>query len=453
MTSIIRRIITVVALVIIVVTTTGCAESAIPQATGKGNIRGLHAVVTAPEMIFTIEERSLAEVDYREITVFTPYDDLSYNLNFDYLPPAALNPTRLATQFLDVQADHEYTVILTGSVAAPSTMVWDDPVREWSGTETTFEIFFAHLGQQVGELDVYFAAPGILPVLGQAVGSLAFGERLPPQEYEETANGYEVYLTAKDDPATIVFRSGRLAPLAQSRNTLAIFDPDPTVPGNVSVNIYGNSGTAAIVADVNFPSQLRTLHAAFGTENYDGYFDSDFANAIFSDIGFLELSPYADFPGAQALFTLTPVGNSGVTLFESDVLVAFGSRRTVVLTGQPGALGFFSLPDNGRPVETSPLVRISNLSFNTDILDVYVAEPGTPIDDVILPRFPLLLTASTSNFQSVSAGTQELTVTLRGEKTPIAAPVVLDLANGDVVDLVIVDTVDPAVVELLVFDP
>jgi hypothetical protein len=47
---------------------------------------------------------------------------------------------------------------------------------------------------------------------------------------------------------------------------------------------------------------------------------------------------------------------------------------------------------------------------------------------------------------------QEITVTLLADKTPIAAPVILDLANLDVVDIAIVDTVDPALVEVLIFD-
>ena len=46
----------------------------------------------------------------------------------------------------------------------------------------------------------------------------------------------------------------------------------------------------------------------------------------------------------------------------------------------------------------------------------------------------------------------ELTITLLGEITPIAPPVILDLANGDTVDTVIVDTVNPGMVELLIVD-
>jgi hypothetical protein len=46
----------------------------------------------------------------------------------------------------------------------------------------------------------------------------------------------------------------------------------------------------------------------------------------------------------------------------------------------------------------------------------------------------------------------EVTITLVGEKTPIATPVILDLANGDTLDTTIVDTVDPGLVELVIVD-
>ena len=47
---------------------------------------------------------------------------------------------------------------------------------------------------------------------------------------------------------------------------------------------------------------------------------------------------------------------------------------------------------------------------------------------------------------------RDFVLTVNGEKTPIATPVTLDLANGDVVDMIIIDTADPAAVELLVFE-
>ncbi len=173
---------------------------------------------------------------------------------------------------------------------------------------------------------------------------------------------------------------------------------------------------------------------------------------MFSDVGYLGLSPFADAATGLNLLTLTPVGNPGATIHEAEFNLPAATRGTIALVGQPGGLSFFALPDSAPPVEIFALVRILNASFNADVIDVYIADPGTSVDDQLLPRFAAIPTLASTDYQGLAEGMQELTITLRGEKTPIAAPVILDLANGDRVDMVIVDTADPAAVELVVFD-
>ncbi len=450
MFSMIRRLLVLVATRTVVAAVSGCAESTREAATGKGSIRGINAIVTAPEISFLIEERNLGNVNFKGNSGFNSFDDLSYNFNFDLLRPGIIEADRLTTQFIDVIADIEYTVVLTGTIANPSSFFWEDPIREWSGTETVFEIVFAHLALSMGELDFYFAAPGTVPVLGQAVGSLTNGARLAILEFEEAT--YELILTPKDDPATIVYQSAQLASGAQSRATIAVFDADQTLTGNVGVNFIAEAGGSSVLADVNFPPQIRTLHAAFGTENFDGYFDSDFASIIYADIGFQELSPYADVPEAVTLVTLTPVGNSGAVIHEADINIAPGTKSNIVLVGETGSLLFAFLLNDGRPRETFPIIRILNASVSTEFLDVYLLPPGTSIEDTLIPQVPGLPSFANTGFSATFDGMLELTITLPGEKTPIAPPVILDLANGDSVDTVIVDTVNPGMVELLIVD-
>ncbi len=446
----IRRLFALVATLAVVTAASGCVESTRAVATGKGNIRGINAIVTAPEIGFLIEERSLGNVSFKGSSGFSPFDDLTYNFNFDLLLPGDLRATRLATEFIDVLADHEYTVVLTGTIANPSSFFWEDPVREWADTETVFEVIFAHLAPSIAELDIYFATPGTLPVLGQSVGSLTSGNRLQGLDFEEAQ--YELILTPKDDPATILYQSVQVGAIAQTQVTIAVFDADPSVPGNVAVNFISGGGASSVLADVNFPPQVRTLHAAFATANFDGYFDSDFSNLIYADIAFQELSPYADVPAVTTLLTLTPVGNSGATIHEDNVIVSAGSRRTTVLAGVPGGLLYFVLLDDARPLETFPVIRILNVSFSTEFLDIYLLEPGTPIDDDAIAQIRGLPTLFDTGFANSTEGLLELTITLFDDKTPIATPVILDLSNGDIFDIVIVDTVNPGTVEMVVFD-
>ena len=327
MFSMIRRLFALVAILAVVIAVSSCAESTRAVATGKGNIRGINAIVTAPDIGFLIEERGLGNVSFKGTSGFSPFDDLTYNFNFDLLLPGELRATRLATEFIDVLADHEYTVVLTGTIANPSSFFWEDPVREWADTETVFELIFTHVASSIGELDIYFAAPGTVPVLGQSVGSLTSGNRLQGLDFEE--GQYELILTPKDDPATMLYQSVPLTASPQTRVTIAIFDQDPSVTGNIAVNFIGEGGASSVLADINFPPQVRTLHAAFATANFDGYFNSDFTNLIYADIAFQELSPYVDVAAVTTPLTLTPVGNSGATIHEGDVIVSAGPSHRI----------------------------------------------------------------------------------------------------------------------------
>ena len=450
MFSRIRRLTALVATLAIVGAVSSCAESSRPVATGKGDIRGINAVVTAPDILFLIEERSLGSMGYKDTSGFSNFDDLTYNFNFDMFLPGQLDATRVATHSLDVSADFQHTVVVSGTIANPSTLSWEDPVREWAESETVFEADFAHFASSIGAVDIYFAPPGTPPLLGAEIGSLVNGARLAGMDFED--GEYEIILTAQGDPATILYQSVPIFSTPRTRVTIAIFDPDPSTTGDVAVNLITDSGASRPIPDVNFPTQLRMLHAAFGVENVDGYFNSDFANLIYSAIGFQGLSTYVDVAAATTILTLTQVGNSGATIHEGVIVVGPASRHTALLGGTLADPFLLRVQDEARPLETFPVIRLINMSVNTDFVNVYVLEAGTPIDDAILPSIIGLPSRFDTGFFATDEGLQELTLTLVVDTTPIATPLILDLANGDTVDIVIVDTVDPTVLELVLFD-
>jgi len=449
MTKTILRMIFGLALALSIVVISGCAESTREKASGKGAVRGINAIVDAPQLQFLIEERNLGIIGFKAATGLAPYDDLSYNFNFDLLLPERSEADRVATEFIDVTADTDYTVILTGSIDNPSIIRWEDPDREWVGDETVLEVIFTHLSPALGEVDVYFAAPGTAPVLGGAVGSLTDGQRLPITEYE--AGDYEIILTAPADPSTVLYTSNVLAPIAQNRTVFAIFDPDPTITGPISVSLIGEGGVSANIADPNYPAQLRLLHAAFGTGNVDGYYNLDFNNLIYPNVGHQEISAYADIDNGTTSLNLTAAGNSGAEILTGDVITLPGTKRSYVLAGEPGNVFFNSLTEDARPLSTSPVIRVANFAVNYAFVDVYITDPGTDINDV-LPRFVGLPTQLDTTFVPVIDGMRELTVTEFLMKDPIATPITIDLSNGDVVSIGIFDTVDPLLLDAFVYD-
>jgi len=445
-----KRIIAVAITLLAVAAIGGCAKTAQVEATGKGTIRGINSIATSPELQFKIEERILGGTTYKGVAGFSEYDDLTYNFNFDLFLPGDTEATRLATQLLDVAVDTEYTIVLTGTLANPTLISWEAAERDFDPAETVFETDFAHLAPTLGEVDVYFATLGTVPVLGDAIGSLNYGERIP---YQEFADGeFDLIITAKDDPLNILFQSRTLDSVPASRVTFAVFDPDPTITANVAVNIISANGASASLADVRFPGNVRVLHAAFGTGRVDGFLNSDFNSIIFPDIGFGELSAYRDIDNTVTALTLTDVGNSGAPVHEEEIIIPSNSKQTIVFGGAPGALSFTNLTDDARSLETFPVIRFTNMSINIEFLNIYMLPPGTVITEESTTRFSGFPSLLSTGFFGSDEGAHEITITLRDEIAPISTPITIDVVNGDIVDIVILDTADPAVVDVVIFD-
>lgn len=428
----------------------GCTESQRPTATGKGAIRAVHAMPSGPDVNFLIEERSLGTLAFRGATSTQQFDDLTYNFNFDVQLPGQSAVQRVATQSLAVVADMDYVFALTGTLDAPSVVLWETPEREFGGDETVFKASAGHLAADVGAVDVYLAPPGTAPAVGQERGTLSFGDRLEP--FEAESGDYVFTVTGAGDPSDVLFTSNTQALAARSSALFTIQDADPSLTSAISVQRVGGDGAVTPLGDTRFPPTRRFFHAALGTAGVDVVVDDDFAAPVVSNLSFGTLSADTAVPGGSTDFTLTQAGNPGAILFEEEQTVPINNRSTAFITGPPGEIDVVTFTDNRRPVADLGKLRMTLLSENFEEVDLYLFEAGTDIADVSpnLPGFDSLLT---SGYLQREANAYELTVTVAGEKTVAAGPFALDLANGDVIELAIIDTPDPNRLDIVAYDP
>jgi hypothetical protein len=132
------------------------------------------------------------------------------------------------------------------------------------------------------------------------------------------------------------------------------------------------------------------------------------------------------------------------------LVVSAGQRISTFLAGLPGTdLLRIILTDDRRSIETHVKLRLLNAAANFDAMDLYLVETGTDIAD-ISPLAAGLTFTLVSDFGPTIPGNYDLILTLPGEKTLIAGPIRLDLVNGDVVELLIMDTVDPMIAEVAI---
>ena len=247
----------------------------------------------------------------------------------------------------------------------------------------------------------------------------------------------------------ILYQSGPVTYSARISYVQAIFDADASITGNISVRSISTLGLSSELPDANTMPTLRTLHAAFGTENIDIYRDNDFTTAIFSNLAFGETTLDLEVPDGAVDYTYTAVGNPGAIINDLNQLIPAGRRVSAFLIGLQGGESRITLTDDRRSVETHAKLRLIQAAANFDTLDLYLVDAGTDIADVN-PLAANLTFAFVSDFGPTIPGNYDLILTLPGEKTLIAGPIPLDLVNGDVVELLIIDTVDPMIADVAV---
>ncbi len=423
-----------------------CSESTREQASGKGVIRGVDALVDVLDVNFLIEERSLGVLEYKTASPSRAFDDLSYVFNFNIAVAGTAGSQRIASVPQKIAADHDYVFVIAGLLISPDTFVWERPERIWAGTETTFDMAFAHLDKSLGPVDIYYQLAGTVPVAGNQIGTISYGERIDEIEFE--SDSYELIVTTPNTPLDIKYAGIPFTqPSAQSLTTM-IFPADPSITGEHSVRQMLQSGDTFEIPDARFAPTVQLVNASLETGNVDMIVDNDFTNPpAISNHPFGEVSFDAEVLSGTNPFTYTLPADT-TSLLEVDTSIASGRRATILLYGDLANLATSVFPSERRSIATEAIFRIANGSFNHQSVDIYLSVPGIPID-TIFPTTRLPLGLST-DYQSRAAGLYDLTFAVEGEKTILAGPMELDLENGDIVEMFILDNVDTTIVDVLV---
>ena len=427
----------------------GCIESSLPVATGKGNIRALNSAVTAPDIAFLLEQRVIGLAHYKDSTLVQQFDDLDYVANFRYQFTGDPDPTTLASAPFNLVKNNDYLFVFTGSLTNPGILTWENPIREFDAADTMMEVWFGQLSPDLGEVDVYFSLSGTLPVLGEARSTLSYTDRSPILELP--GGEYELFVTSKDNPTDILFRSTGINYAARITYLISTFDGDPSITSPVSARVITNNSTSVELANVDAPPTLRMFHAAITTGPFDVYRDADFATPWIANTIYPTTSAQVDTPPEEAAYTFTDAGNVGSILLEEDIAVFNGHRTTRFLVGTAPDLATFLTVDNLRPVDESTKIRFIQTSVNLDGVDIYLVEAGSDIEDT-LPRFFDVTFLGNTGYINIVENDFEIYVTTPATKDILAGPFAFSATNGDVVHFAIVDNVDPNLLDIVKYD-
>ena len=427
----------------------GCAgESDFPVATGEGNIRAINAIKTSPTMGVLIEERQLGTVAYKLSTAVATFDDLDYTFNVEAILAGDILVTRVASQFVDVVLDTEYTLLISGALAAPDITVWEMPIREWSGTETVFEARFAHTADSLGDIDVYFAAPGIAPMVGAEQGTLSFGEILPVADFE--SGDFVVTVTAAGDPMTVYFESDVVIPGPLASVVISIFDGDANELAPYALRMFNDAGAVSVLAETNYPPTVRFYHASTALDLADVYNDETLmAPPFLTDHAFADVAGDIVLPAGTNLLFYTEAGMSDMPLFDSQVTVFLGTLKNLYVVGDVDALQAIETVPDRRSVETVVKFSFLHTALNHESVDLYIVDTGTDITEA-LPRIISLAVGNLPTTIAFQEGSYDIYLTPAGETIVITGPVALDAILGDVYEFIAYDNLgDPMTADLV----
>lgn len=436
------------ALVIAFLAVASCSgESNLPIPTGKGTIRALNAIVGSPQVDFRIERQLLSSLSYQETSSGARFDDFDYIFNFETSFFGDSGARTISSTALKVETGRDYTLVLTGEVTAPAVTVWEAGERTWSGTETVFEIRFAHTAASVGSVDVYFAPDGTPPATGEERGTLNFGEVLPALDIE--AGDYVMTVTTAGDDTDILFQTTDVTYSSQNALILTILDGDELSTAPIVARLINATGNAAPLVDINAAPTVRLIQASFDLANSDVYDDEMLTNLVLSDHAYLDFTGDIVDAVGTTTYTYTTVGDTSAVLFESGIAMTAGRHYNYLVIGREGERVARTYVPDRRSVSTFAKLRTYHAASNNRSLDLYVLEAGTPIDEEspLLVRIPYAQISPTLVFDT---GSYDLYLTLTNEKTIVAGPLQIDLTIGDNVEVFFVDAVDTATADILV---
>ena len=420
-----------------------CGETQLPVATGKGSIRGIHAIVGFSDVDFLIEERRIGTADFKNATGAS-YDDLSYTFNFE-LPQVGEQPLRIASRTLDVDRDTEYSIVLTGDTGAQEATLWQRAEREWTGSETVFDVMVGHANGTLGSVDVYLDAAGSVPVAGNALASLNFRQQSEPRDLE--AGEYQLTLTPAGNPATILYRSAPTNFPAAASYLLTVFEADPGITGPVSIRVFTSSNVSTELPDERFPATAQFVNASIASGAVDIAIDGDYTNLAVSNLAFGAVSQDVEVP-SSGNYQYAPTGTT-MALLDEDRTVVLGSTNLMILAGEANDLVTLQAAGLRRGFSTVGRLRITNTATEFDAVDVYILEAGASVDD----NFPSLFNFPYGFNQVLdrAADDYEITLTETTTKNVIAGPEPLPVDVFDVTEIVILDAPDTGALGILTF--
>jgi hypothetical protein len=428
---------------------TACTnDSSLPTPSGKGSIRALNAIPASPNIRFLIEERALGSLGYNQSTTQTRFDDFEYNFNFEVILPGASNSDRVATFTHKLEADRNDIFVLMGDALSPMINVWSTPAREWAETDTVFEVRFAHVIVAEDDIDIYLDEAVTPAVAANKVATLSYGQI---SDVSDVAEGtYTVTITVAGDIDAVLYQSGEVNLFARSTQVVAAIAGDENNASPIVINVMSDVSNDRIFPDASAEQTVRFFHAARALPATDIFDDDILTNLKFSNLEYGNASGDVVVSNEVETYYYTPTGSTATILHAAANQTPLGRHSNLYVIGPADDYASYAFLPDRASVSAYTKVQLFNAALDTGFVSVYIKDADDPLVEEDRPRIFSLMYPSPSPIQLLNEGSYDIYLTPPIEKTVLAGPLRLDVVDGDVVDLIALDTDTPGEVELKV---
>lgn len=394
-----------------------------------GTVRVLNAMADSPTLNFALENSSIANLSFGQISGFSQTRDGRFDLDVRF---TALDDT--ATLLVDdfrtrVRQQEQTTVVVAGTTTAPVTFEFaaDNPAIATGTSEF-------HVLNTANGSDINFHLTEPDAALGSATATVA--NNTVSELLSADSGTRRVRLTSSD--STVIFDSGSFE-LSSGRRV--IFHVQPYFgpgDGTVRVRIIEN-GRSTGFANEQLPVSLRIANSIGDIAAVDAAIENAGTTVETLDIPVNTFTSAQLFVAGGTDLRVNMQTDPGTRFYEDTVQLVAGETRTLLVVGSVanGSTTGRLILDPQRPVGTAAQINILQGASSIDRADIYLLSDAETTDSRAADVTNLALLANSTG--QVLAGTYDVVVTQTGNNTILAGPESITLANRDIRTILLTD--------------
>ena len=393
------------------------------NAAAVGFLRVVNTVEDAPVLTATVGGASAGSVGYRESTALGQQAPATVSVDVTYVDPISAATVKLFTAVsVPLKADHVVSLVLKGTMAAPTSQIVDEAAEKLAATEAQVQFLNA---STAGNLAIYLTEVGAaLP----ATPTATLNTGIASTTMKITASNTLRLRVTRAGAAGLIYDSASFPIVAAARRLILVTDSFGPDPASVGTLVLSESATLALPNTVAragvrvlnaVPDQVsvtetltdRTAMATIGS-----------ANTVLAQNALTALTVLA--PTSVSVHT-TAASDAALTFDSSVFTLLEDSVQTIVLAGtsiSPRRQAAAIITSDRRPVKTNSRLQFINAArASTNTVDVYFVDPAHTLESTTAPAL--------TNLSFLSNGTTLVTpnrfdiyVTTPGSKSVIVGP-------------------------------